>query len=90
MIIKEGERMVNEKMTPREKLLLFQTLELLRKQTKNQFSDWKDADDWLFSQLDFTVDEIKQVYKGRGQFVYTGSCVQLKEFKGVTLLNEET
>lgn len=69
---------VNQKMTPRAKLLLFQTLELLRKVNQKNFKDWKDADDWIFSELDFTADEIDQIYKGRGNLIYTGSCVQLK------------
>lgn len=44
------------------KELLFQTIELLRKETQPQFSDWKDADDWLFSELDYTKDELAQIY----------------------------
>lgn len=46
------------------KELLFQTIELLRKETQPQFSDWKDADDWLFSELDYTKDELAQIYAG--------------------------
>lgn len=68
---------INETMTSREKLLLFQTLQLLRKTVSKEFEDWKDADDWIFSELDFTADEVEQIYKGRGESVYTGSCVQL-------------
>ena len=45
--------------------LLFQVLELLRKTVKHQFSDWKDADDWVFSELDITKSELKQIYEGR-------------------------
>lgn len=46
------------------KELLFQTIERLRKETQPQFSDWKDADDWLFSELDYTKDELAQIYAG--------------------------
>lgn len=46
------------------KELLFQTIELLRKEAQPKFSDWKDADDWLFSELDYTKDELAQIYAG--------------------------
>lgn len=51
------------------KELLFQTIELLRKETQPQFSDWKDADDWLFSELDYTKDELAQIYAGHDVMV---------------------
>ena len=54
--------------------LLFQTLELLRKETSPRFSDWKDADDWLFSELDFTKSELEEIYAGRDTYLYTGSA----------------
>lgn len=38
-------------MNERMKELLFETIQLLRNEIRTQFSDWKDADDWLFSQL---------------------------------------
>lgn len=71
----------DEKMSPRERLLLFSTLELLRKEIGPRFSDWKDADDWLFSQLDFTKDELAQIYKDRGVMYYDGSAVDIEAAK---------
>ena len=61
-------------MDQRTKDLIFQTLELLRKEVRDQFSDWKDADDWLFSELDFTQSELVEIYKGRGVLVSYGSA----------------
>lgn len=51
------------------KELLFQTIELLRKEAQPKFSDWKDADDWLFSELDYTKDELAQIYAGHDVLV---------------------
>lgn len=70
---------VDEKLSPRSRLLLFQTLELLRKEIGPRFSDWKDADDWLFSELDITKDELAQIYKGRNVLYYDGSAVDFKD-----------
>lgn len=56
------------------KELLFQTIELLRKETQPQFSDWKDADDWLFSELDYTKDELAQIYAGHDVMVSFASA----------------
>lgn len=67
---------VDERMSPRERLLLFSTLELLRAEMRPKFSDWKDADDALFAQLDITKKELKQIYKGRDTMVYDASCVE--------------
>lgn len=72
---------LNERFTPRTRLLLFQTLELLRKEVLPRFEDQKSADDWLFSQLDFTKDELAQIYKGRDVLYYDGSAVDLDEAK---------
>lgn len=65
----------------RARQLLFGTLELLRKELHPKFADWKDADDWIFSQLDFTKDELQQIYEGRDTMVYIGSAVELPETK---------
>lgn len=70
---------IDEKLSPRSKLLLFQTLELLRKEIQPRFADWKDADDWLFSELDFTKDELAQIYKGRGVMYYDGSAIDMEK-----------
>ena len=69
---------LNEGFSPRSRLLLFQTLELLRKEIQPRFSDWKDADDWLFSELDFTKEELAQIYKGRNVMYHDGSAIDLE------------
>ena len=61
-------------MDSREKELHFQTLQLLRRCIFDLFSDWKDADDWLFSELEFTKSELAEIYEGRGEYVYTASA----------------
>lgn len=70
----------------RARQLLFSTLELLRKEIHPKFADWKDADDWLFAQLDITKDELQQIYKGRDTMVYIGSAVELPETKNKSFL----
>ena len=72
---------IDDRISPRSRLLLFQTLELLRKEIQPRFSDWKDADDWLFSELDFTKDELAQIYKGRNVLYYDGSAVDVDNAK---------
>lgn len=72
---------LDEKLSPRSRLLLFQTLELLRKEIESRFSDWKDADDWLFSQLDFTKDELAQIYKGRNVLYHDFTAVDIDNAK---------
>lgn len=69
----------DERFSPRTRLLLFQTLELLRKEIQPRFADWKDADDWLFAQLDFTKNELAQIYKGRNVLLHDGSAVDIEE-----------
>lgn len=66
---------VNKHIPHRDRFLLFQVIELLRKEIRPQFSDWKDADDWLFAQTGISKLELKQIYKGRDTMVYDGSCV---------------
>ena len=58
--------------------LLFQVLELLRKLAKSHFTDWKDADDWIFSELDITKAELKQIYDGRDTLYYDASAVDVQ------------
>ena len=60
-------------MTEREIFLHHQTLSLLRKEIQSQFYDWKDADDWLFAQLDFTKEELKKIFPD--EMIYTGSAL---------------
>lgn len=69
---------IDEHFSPRTRMLLFSTLELLRKEIRPQFSDWKDVDDWLFAQLDFTKKELAQIYKGRNVLYFDGSAVDFE------------
>lgn len=67
-------------MTTRERELVFQTIELLRKTASSSpdfanDSDWKDVDDWLFARLDWTAEDIDALYHGREALIYTGSTV---------------
>lgn len=62
-------------MDERSRELLFEVLQLLRREMTLQFSDWKDADDWIFSNLSLTEDEITAIYEGRDELVYPGSAV---------------
>ena len=52
-------------MTKREKNLFFETLELLRKELRQsdgfRGKDWRDVDDWLFSELPFTKGELREI-----------------------------
>ena len=63
-----------EDLSPRAKDLLFETLELFRKEIGPKFSDWKDADDWLFSSLSITKDELQAIYAGHDVLVYRESA----------------
>lgn len=61
-------------LSPRAKALLFETLELFRKELAPKFSDWKDADDWLFSSLSITKVELQAIYAGHDVLVYRESA----------------
>lgn len=52
---------------------LYEVLELFRKTINKDFDDWKDADNWLFSNLNLTEKDISDIYKGRS-IVYVASC----------------
>ena len=97
----------------RQLSLMRQTLELLRNEVQTrrlssgekEFSDWKDADDWLFSVLNLTSGDLDAIYggqtsHGRVLLPYVGSAIEgtapagfsyeeLKEFVGVELGCEE-
>lgn len=68
---------VDERLSPRANFLLFSALEMLRKEIGLRFYSQKDADAWLFSELDLTKDELAQIYKGRDVLYYDGSAVDL-------------
>lgn len=38
------------------------------------FSDWKDADDYLFASLDLTKKDLNEIYDGSNIFVYYNSA----------------
>lgn len=81
-------------MNQREKDLFFELIELTRKQInlpsgnvdKVDFStsDWKDADDWLFSELSLTKDELAEIYEGRNTMVYTASAMTAEQSRQET------
>ena len=52
---------------------LYEVLELFRNTINKDFGDWKDADDWLFSNLNLTEKDISDIYRGRS-IVYIVSC----------------
>ena len=58
----------------RKNTMLFQVLEHARKQACSQFSDWKDADDWLFSFFDITKGELAEIYDGKDIMINGASC----------------
>lgn len=55
--------------------ILFNVLEFIRKQVRDNFSDWKDADDWLFSNLDITKRELDEIYADSDELVHCESCI---------------
>ena len=65
-------------MSQRQKDLFFETLQMLRACVKPRFYDWKDADDWLFSELGFTKAELQEIFDGRGVLYYDGSAIDEK------------
>ncbi len=64
--------------------LLFQTLESYREYLAHtgEFSDWRDADDYLFSNLDIEIGEMEELYADAVPeiicygCVYGGSCYE--------------
>ena len=57
----------------RKNEMLFQVIEHAREQAKFKFSEWKDADDWLFSNFDIAKDELEEIYEGKGVIVHGAS-----------------
>lgn len=61
----------------RTKQIAFQTIQLLRQMERKRKpnADWKDIDDYLFSELDLECDEVNEIFANHpGIMVYTGSC----------------
>jgi hypothetical protein len=69
--------------------ILFELLELIRKEAGQKFHDWKDADDWLFSELDITKAEVDEIYRDRGVMTFTASCKGGTESGGVANVSEQ-
>ena len=67
-------------MTVREQSLMLATLEMLRKEVSKspdfREHDWKDVDDYIFSELDFTVEDLMNIYHGKNVYLYTGSAIE--------------
>ena len=52
-------------MSPKEAYLLRETIELLRKEARKSFKgDWRDVDDWIFSELHFSKGELRDIFGG--------------------------
>lgn len=66
-----------ERMDERTKYLFYETLQFLRTIVAKHegFSDWKDGDDWIFSELPFTQEELLAIYDGRTAMVNTDSAI---------------
>lgn len=62
-----------EKQLNKYRETLFLVLNRYRNELYEQFQDWKDVDDFVFSRLDLTEAEVHDIYRGRG-YVFTGSC----------------
>ena len=67
--------------TSRQKELLFQAIQMLRKTlAAGDFKgvDWKDIDDYIFSELDLTVSELDEIMTnaGGGAVYYGGSAIE--------------
>jgi len=61
-------------MDHRAKELLYETLQLFRKEIQPKFQDWKDADSWLFSSLQITKSELQEIYDGKTDLIYIASA----------------
>ena len=59
----------------RAQQIAFCAIQLLRKELRKEFHDWKDADDYIFSELDLEESELKTLFAPYPHAdVYTGSC----------------
>lgn len=61
----------------RAKQIAFQAIQLLRRTSMESggFEDWKDADDWIFSEMDLEIDEVNEIFADYPNTqVYIGSC----------------
>lgn len=69
----------------REKTLIRETLELLRKTLRKspdfRNSDWRDVDDWLFAELPFTKEELREIYADSGIFYDGSSAASAEDFR---------
>lgn len=61
----------------RTKQIAFQTIQLLRQTERKRKpdADWKDIDDYIFSELDLEVSEANELFRPYPEAtLYTGSC----------------
>lgn len=55
---------------------LFCVLELLRRELSDNFYDWMERDDYIFSCLDLEEGEVMEVYDGRGLMINLSSTFE--------------
>lgn len=72
-ILLRYERQQDMKLESKYREMLYDTLQLFRRELRDKFQDCKDADDWLFSNLNLTKEDALDIYRHR-DFVYLGSC----------------
>lgn len=70
-------------MTERERNLMYETIEYCRK-LMNAYQGWKDADDYMFSRLNFTKGDLQYIYNGHNEFVYCRSAIEGRMPAGLT------
>lgn len=60
----------------KERLLqiAFQAIQMLRKTERKPGKDWKDIDDYIFSELDIEKGELLEIFEPYSSMVYVGSC----------------
>lgn len=69
-------------MTNKERDLVLETIDLLRETTRDFWEargienpDWKDIDDWIFSNLNWTKSRLIKMYKNRPVSVYIDAAI---------------
>ena len=72
-------------MKHREKMLMRETLELLRQTLRNspnfRKGEWRDVDDWLFSELSYTRGELQEIYAGSDIFYDSSSAASDEDLR---------
>ena len=65
-----------EELEPYAKERLYEVIQLLRKEVSKQFSDWRDADDWIFSELSLTAGDLRDIYAGKPDFIHIEAAAE--------------